>query len=43
MQFHQKNAENGTFALPNARRVAYRAMSCRAKGRKIGDPRASPS
>jgi hypothetical protein len=43
MQSHQKNAENGTSALPKARRVAARAMPYRAKGRKIGDPGASPS
>jgi hypothetical protein len=43
MQSHQKNAEKWTFALAKARRVADRAMSCRAKGRKIGDPGASPS
>jgi hypothetical protein len=38
MQSHQKNAENGTFALPKARRVADRAMPCRAKAVKSAIP-----
>jgi hypothetical protein len=43
MKSHQKNANDGTFALPEARFVADRSRPCRAKGRKIGDSDASPS